>query len=114
MEKRKELLIEDIKAKIPLLVQNDLILDEISIQLIKHNINIGNILELINDENILRDANLQELLLLGEQLYLKFADTDDNWIAEWLNPSEIKELRLYIKESPYQKLLRCHILSRML
>ncbi|MDD1503172.1 hypothetical protein PVA17_10435 [Lysinibacillus sp. CNPSo 3705] len=101
--KTKEELIEDIKAKIPLLVQNDLILDEISIQLNKHNINIGNILELINDENILRDANLQELLLLGEQLHLKFADTDDNWIAEWLNPSEIKELRLYIKESPYQE-----------
>lgn len=101
--KTKEELIEDIKAKIPLLVQNDLILDEISIQLNRHNINIGNILELINDENILRDANLQELLLLGEQLHLKFADTDDNWIAEWLNPSEIKELRLYIKESPYQE-----------
>jgi len=103
--KTKELLIEDIKAKIPLLVQNDLILDEISIQLIKHNINIGNILELINDENILRDANLQELLLLGEQLHLKLADIDDDWIAEWLNPSEIKELRLYIKESPYEEII---------
>lgn len=103
--KTKELLIEDIKAKIPLLVQNDLILDEISIQLIKHNINIGNILELINDENILRDAKLQELLLLGEQLHLKFADIDANWIAEWLNPSEIKELRLYIKESPYEDII---------
>ncbi|MFJ6207285.1 hypothetical protein [Lysinibacillus sp. NPDC092081] len=103
--KTKELLIEDIKAKIPLLVQNDLFLDEISIQLIKHNINIGNILELINDENILRDANLQELLLLGEQLHLKFADTDDDWIAEWLNPSEIKELRFYMKESPYEEMI---------
>ncbi len=103
--KTKELLIENIKAKIPLLVQNDLILDEISIQLHKHNISIGNILEMINDENVLREANLQELLLLGEQLHLKFADTDDDWGVEWLNPSEIKELRLYIKESPYEEIL---------
>ncbi|WP_223553153.1 hypothetical protein [Lysinibacillus sphaericus] len=103
--KTKELLIEDIKVKIPLLVQNDSILDEISIQLQKYNISIGNLIEMINDENILREANLQELLLLGEQLHLKFADIDHDWITEWLNPSEIKELRLYIKESPYEEVI---------
>lgn len=101
----KEILIEDIKAKIPLLVQNDLILDEISIQLHKHNISIGNILQLINEESRLYEANLQELLLLGEQLHIKFNDNKDDWIAEWLNPSEIKELRLYIKESPYEDII---------
>jgi len=101
--KTKDLLIEDIKTKIPLLVQDDAILDEISIQLYKHNISIGNILELINDENRLYEANLQELLLLGEQLHLKFNETEEDWIAEWLNTSEVKELRLYIKESPYEE-----------
>lgn len=101
--KTKDLLIEDIKTKIPLLVQDDAILDEISIQLYKHNISIGNILELINDENRLYEANLQELLLLGEQLHLKFTETEEDWIAEWLNTSEVKELRLYIKESPYEE-----------
>lgn len=104
--KTKELLIEDIKAKIPLLVQNDLILDEIAIQLQKHNISIGNILELINDEGRLYEANIQELLLLAEQLYLKFNDDDGDWSAEWLNPSEVKELRLYRKESPYEEIIR--------
>lgn len=101
--KTKDLLIEDIKTKIPLLVQDDAILDEVSIQLHKHNISIGNILELINDENRLYEANLQELLLLGEQLHLKFNETEDDWVTKWLNTSEVKELRLYIKESPYEE-----------
>ncbi len=103
--KTKELLIEEIKTKIPLLVQNDLKLDEISAQLHKHHISIGNILELINDESRLYEANLQELLLLGEQLHLKFNDADDDWLVKWLNASEIKELRLYIKESPYEEII---------
>ncbi len=103
--KTKELLIDEIKTKIPLLVQSNLKLDEISAQLHKHQISIGNILELINDESRLYEANLQELLLLGEQLYIKFNDADDDWIKEWLNASEIKELRLYIKESPYEEVI---------
>ncbi|AVK83539.1 hypothetical protein C3943_08155 [Lysinibacillus sp. B2A1] len=103
--KTKELLIEQIKAKIPLLVQHNGILDEIAIQLNKYNISIGNIIELINDSDKLIEAQLQELLLLGEQLHLKFADSDQDWINEWLNPSEIKELRMYIKESPYEEII---------
>ncbi len=103
--KTRELLIEDIKAKIPLLVQNDLILDEISIQLNRYNINIGNILEMINDEDVLRETNLHELLLLGEQLNVKFGESDIEWINEWLNPSEIKELRFYKRESPYEDII---------
>lgn len=103
--KTRELLVEEIKAKIPLIVQNDLFLDEISIQLNRHNINIGNILEMINDEDVLSEANLFELLLLGEQFNLKFEETDCNWIEEWLNPSEIKELRLYKRESPYEDII---------
>lgn len=103
--KTKELLVEQIKARIPLLVQHNGILDEIAIQLNKYNISLGNIIELINDHNKLIEAQLQELLLLGEQLHLKFADSDQDWIKEWLNPSEIKELRLYIKESPYEEII---------
>ncbi len=103
--KTRELLVEDIKAKIPLIVQNDLFLDEISIHLNRHNINIGNILEMINEEDVLIEANLFELLLLGEQFNLKIEETNSNWIEEWLNPSEIKELRLYKRESPYEDII---------
>ncbi|MCS1382564.1 hypothetical protein EYB33_07890 [Lysinibacillus sphaericus] len=101
--KTRELLIEEIIAKIPLIVQNDLFLDEMAIQLNRHNINIGNILEMINDEDVLQEANLFELLLLGEQFNLKLEETNSNWIEEWLNPSEIKELRLYKRVSPYEE-----------
>ncbi|KOY83030.1 hypothetical protein I6G82_11355 [Lysinibacillus macroides] len=101
--KTRELLIEEIQKKIPLLVQHDSILEEVSMQLHQHHMSIGHILALINDKNNLNEANLQELLLLGEQLHLKFADSEANWLAEWLNPSEVKELRMYIKESPYEE-----------
>lgn len=103
--KTRELLVEEIKAKIPLIVQNDVFLDEISIQLNRHNINIGNILEMINDVDVLSEANLFELLLLGEQFNLKLEEYNCNWLEEWLNPSEIKELRLYIRESPYEDII---------
>ncbi|MGG2108806.1 hypothetical protein [Lysinibacillus pakistanensis] len=60
--KTKELLVEQIKARIPLLVQHNGILDEIAIQLNKYNISLGNIIELINDHNKLIEAQLEELL----------------------------------------------------
>ncbi|WP_249664447.1 hypothetical protein, partial [Lysinibacillus sp. D4B1_S16] len=53
----------------------------------------------------LYEGFVQELLLLGPQLHIKFNDADDDWTKEWLNASEIKELRSYIKESPYEEVI---------
>lgn len=97
--KTRDKLIETIIPHIHKVLENDNNVREIADALEKHNIQLGSIMAYLNDGERLYDAELNELALIAEQIYLKGSNTEELELSLWFNESEIKEIRQYYKEN---------------
>ena len=96
INKNRELLIEEIKSCVERITEENVKLDEIIDHLKQYKITTGSIMKYINDAESLDSAPLEDLLLFAEQLNIKlYGHENERWINEWLNPSEIKKLRMH-------------------
>ena len=106
INKNRELLIEEIKSCVERITEENVKLDEIIEHLKQYKITTGSIMKYINDAESLNSAPLEDLLLFAEQLNIKlYGHENERWINEWLNPSEIKELRIYKKDNESEEIL---------
>lgn len=79
------------------ILEDDTKIREIALELKKYNIKYGDIMTYLNNPEKLYEADILEVGLFIEQVYLKANNTAELEPSLWFNPAEISEFRQYYK-----------------
>lgn len=105
--KSREELIGSLSKFIPIILEDNNKVDEISSHLDKkHNITLARLMYFFNDLDRLNEAETSELALIADQISLKLEEADELSIDHWFKINEIKEVRQFyhVDESSKDKI----------